>query len=123
MSTSSKSEAEPLQVLHEIFCALRSHKVPFVLGGSFASGVHGEFRATNDADIICSFTEESLANFLVDAASSFDLYEDAALEALKTGRSFNLIHKQTIFKADLFLRNDWFGQSQIQRATNLVVEP
>jgi len=47
-------------VLGRVLDALDAVGIPYMIVGSFASGFHGEFRATQDADIVIDPTPEQL---------------------------------------------------------------
>ena len=90
--------------------------VPYAIGGSFASALHGVMRATMDADLVADLrTEhvEPLARALGDA-----FYADVAMmrDAVLGHGSFNLIHLETMFKVDVFVaRPRAFDRSQLAR--------
>jgi len=90
--------------------------VPYAIGGSFASALHGVMRATMDADLVADLrTEhvEPLARALGDA-----FYADVAMmrDAVLGHSSFNLIHLETMFKVDVFVaRPRAFDRSQLAR--------
>ena len=44
--------------VQELLAALDRLEVPFVVGGSIASGTHGLPRQTNDADIVADLTRD-----------------------------------------------------------------
>jgi hypothetical protein len=82
--------------------ALDSLGIPYAIGGSFASSVHGIARATQDLDIVAAITlsqAEPLAEILKRA-----FYADVGQirGAIQQRRSFNVIHLATAFKLDIF---------------------
>jgi hypothetical protein len=75
--------------------------------GSVASTSYGEFRTTNDVDLILMLDEADAAG-LADAFPDSEFYcppvDVIALEASRSERGhFNLIHHETAFKADIYL--------------------
>lgn len=94
--------ASPQDVLLDVIAILDRLGIPYYLGGSYASGIHGTPRFTRDADLVVDIKlgqvrelAEALSNaYYVDTASIF--------AALKAGRSFNIVHLATHFKVDLF---------------------
>ncbi|MDP1860520.1 MAG: hypothetical protein Q8K82_17720 [Gemmatimonadaceae bacterium] len=44
--------AELLTVVDAVIIALRRYAIPYFVTGSFASSIHGEFRATADIDLV-----------------------------------------------------------------------
>jgi hypothetical protein len=96
--------------------------VRYVIGGSFASSLHGEPRSTNDVDVVADLTTAS-ATALV-ASLSPDYYVDAtaALEAVVTGGSFNVVHVATGVKVDLFVAShDPLDQERLRRRQRVAI--
>lgn len=114
--------AEPLQVLGDGLEILNRLSIPYVIGGSFASGVYGEFRATQDIDIVAQFDEVILDDFITLARNKFYLNENTLVQQIASGESFNMIHEQTVFKIDFFTKRGEFEETQIKRAIEFVPE-
>ena len=70
--------AELLGVVDALVVVLRRHDVPYFITGSFASSVHGEFRATNDIDIVAELDAVRLAAVLADLSAAFVTDADQA---------------------------------------------
>jgi hypothetical protein len=110
------NEAEFLAALRQVAVAFDSLGIEHALGGSFASSVHGEARATRDADLIAAVAgkhAEPLARMLLG-----EFYVDAAqiAAAALNQSSFNLIHLESMSKVDVYVvwRTD-FGRTQLAR--------
>jgi hypothetical protein len=107
---------EQIAVTLAVVDALDALGVPYAIGGSFASALHGVMRATMDADLVADLRlehVEPLAQALGDA-----FYADAEMMRDAVGRhgSFNLIHLDTMFKVDVFVaRPRPFDRSQLAR--------
>lgn len=93
-------------VLGRILDALEEAGIPHTIVGSFASGFHGEFRATQDADIVIDPTPEQLQAFLARARHDFYVSPEAAAEALARRTQFNLVHFESAWKIDLIVRKE-----------------
>lgn len=88
-----------------------------MLAGSFASGIHGAPRSTQDIDVVIDPTFESLDRLLA-ALASDDQYIDpeAAREEFKRRGQFNVIDLATAWKADLIFRKARpFSRSELDR--------
>jgi hypothetical protein len=108
--------AEPIRVTLLVIKALNDLGIPYFVGGSLASAVHGVARATMDVDLIADVRAEH-AQPLVDALGP-DFYADAdMIRSGARGRSsFNVIHKPTMFKVDVFIpKGRPFDRSQFAR--------
>jgi hypothetical protein len=118
------SFGETLLVAHTVGEALRSIGADWYVGGSVASSVHGIPRATQDADIVAALRPghgKRLAEVLGEA---FYLDADTAETAIRSLRSFNVIHLETMFKVDVFvLRRDAYGlRAMADRLVRVVSE-
>lgn len=90
--------------------------VPWAVGGSFASGLYGEPRATNDVDVIACLRLGHVKAFVT--ALGTDVYVDADVirEAIAGCRSFNVLDEQTFVKIDVFVPPPGpLGEGQLQR--------
>ncbi len=108
--------ASALEITAEVIKALESVKVPYFIGGSLASMVHGVVRNTLDADIVAQLHVEQLSPFVAALQDEFYLDHKMILDAIIERRSFNLIHLDTSFKVDVFIpKDEAFFNKQIER--------
>ena len=77
--------------------------VTYVLGGSVASTLHGEPRATLDVDIAAALREEHIDALLERVEEDFYAERASMLEAVRERTSFNLIHLPSSMKVDIFV--------------------
>ena len=106
----------PLEVLMEVVAILDREGIPYMVGGSFASSIHGMPRMTQDADLVVDLNSAQLASFVSSVESDYYIDRDAAFEALANRSSFNIIHLESMFKVDLFiLRKRAFDQDSFAR--------
>lgn len=102
---------------------LESLDIPYLIGGSVASGIWGEMRYTQDIDLVADLQESQIDLLLSAFSSRFYISEIAIREAIELGRSFNLIDHQTGWKIDIFiLTQDPFKQSKFQRRQQISVD-
>ena len=107
---------EPIRVTLLVVKVLNDLSIPYFVGGSLATAVHGVARATMDVDVVADVRAEH-AQPLVDALGQ-DFYADTALirNAVRGRSSFNVIHKPTMFKVDVFIpKGRPFDRSQFAR--------
>ncbi|MHB9148527.1 MAG: hypothetical protein ACYC33_00335 [Thermoleophilia bacterium] len=95
-----------IRILGEILDIFAELRIPHMIVGSFASGFHGEFRATQDADLVIDPTPEQLDALLERVSSDFYVSPEAAREALSRRGQFNLVHFDTAWKIDLIIRKE-----------------
>jgi hypothetical protein len=108
--------AEQIEVTMMVADALQALGVTYVIGGSFASAVHGVMRATMDVDLVADLGREHAEPLVQTLGTAF--YADVELirDAIRRHSSFNLIHLDTAFKVDVFVaRPREFDRSQLAR--------
>ena len=113
------NRSELTAVLDAISEALREAGIVYFVTGSFASSVHGEFRATNDVDIVADLNPNVLSPLLERLSSAFVVDIEQAVAALDHGTAFNLIHRETYLKVDFFPCATDFDREAARRAERL----
>ena len=96
--------------------------ISYAVGGSLASSLHGVMRSTLDVDIVADMRLEDIPPLV--AALSKDFYADDEMmrDAIEHKSSFNLIHYETAFKVDIFIRKSRpFDQMQLERRRTSVI--
>jgi hypothetical protein len=110
-----------LGILAEVTTALDRHRLPYFVTGSFAASVHGEFRATNDVDLVVQLSAEQARALVDELSATFIGDADAAAAAIAAGSSFNLIHVESLLKVDVFPAIGEFNAEAIGRAVPMVL--
>jgi hypothetical protein len=107
---------EALNVMMLVVNVFDRLQIPYFIGGSMASALHGVARSTLDADMVVEI-HLAQAGALVKALGN-DFYADEEMirDAIIHHGSFNLIHLPTMFKVDIFIRKERpFDRVQFQR--------
>ncbi|HEV8581271.1 MAG TPA: hypothetical protein VGX68_19575 [Thermoanaerobaculia bacterium] len=94
---------EALTVILEVARALEDLQVPYAVGGSLASSLHGIPRSTQDGDLVADLRAEHVQPFLAAVADTFYVSPERVLQAVQRRSSFNLVHLKTMIKVDLFV--------------------
>ena len=76
--------------------------VPWLVGGSVASSLHGIPRSTQDVDLVADLRGVHVAPFTAALQDGFYLDVDAVMAAVMGRSSCNLIHLDTMTKVDIF---------------------
>jgi hypothetical protein len=97
---------ESVAVILDVVSRLETLGIPYVIGGSFASSVHGEARASADVDLLIELPEPRVRDLVRSFEADYYVSEEAARDAVRHASSFNAIHLRTMFKADLFVKGD-----------------
>ena len=90
-----------LKILSQTFDAL---EISYLIGGSVASAAWGEYRSTNDVDIVAAMNESHVDAFVAALENVFYVDTDRVRDALQESSSFNVIYLATMIKADIFIR-------------------
>ncbi len=98
--------ADELDVLKIIGERLESAGIPFMLTGSFALAYYGKPRMTRDLDFVVALIVQQVEKLVSAFSQDFYIDEDAAREAVKSQRMFNLMHYASGVKVDLIVRKD-----------------
>ncbi len=90
--------------------------IPYVIGGSMASILHGMLRTTMDVDIVADIQPPQVDPFVAAFQDAFYADDLMIKRAVRRRSSFNLIHFETMFKVDIFLtKTRAFDQQQLTR--------
>jgi len=108
---------EPVEVTLKVTGVFERLGVPYIIGGSLASALYGMVRTTQDADIVAEMRIEHLQPFVSALQDEFYVDDEMMAESIQRNSSFNIIHRETMFKVDVFIpRPRPFLQSQLARA-------
>jgi len=108
---------EPIEVTLKVTGVLENLGVPYIIGGSLASTLYGMVRTTQDSDIITEMHIEHIQPFMKALQDEFYIDEEMIAESIQRHSSFNIIHRDTMFKVDVFIpRPRPYLQSQFTRA-------
>jgi hypothetical protein len=108
---------EPVEVTLKVTAVFEKLGVRYLIGGSLASTLHGMVRTTQDSDIITEMRPEHIQPFVAALQSEFYIDEEMIAESIQRNSSFNIIHRESMFKVDVFIpRPRPFLQSQLVRA-------
>ena len=80
--------------------------VRWVTGGSIASSVHGEARATRDADMVVNLESARVKTLATMLARDYYVDEDAMRKAVGSASLFNAVHYASAIKVDCFVAGD-----------------
>lgn len=114
---------EPLQVVADIARVFDDLEVAYVVGGSLASSMYGVPRATQDVDLIARLETRHVDGFTRGLEDRFFLDPVMVTEAVRRRDSFNIIHKETVYKADIFVAgDDAWSECELSRAVAIRIE-
>lgn len=110
------SPGDPLTLATGIAAILDRLGIRYVIGGSVASSIWGEPRATIDLDLMIEADEPSAASLAKAMREEYYVDEDSAVAAIREQSSFNAIHYETSMKIDFFIAEEGeLSRSQLSR--------
>ena len=125
---------QELDVALAVTQVLDALPVLYCIGGSFASTVHGEERATRDVDLLVALRTPHVRAFVQALTTTFFIQEQDVQDAVVIAptlqatpwqrATFSMIHQATFFKADIFVSSGRaFDTSQFARRVAITVAP
>jgi len=109
---------EAIEITSLVVTVLEELQIRYLIGGSLASAIYGEPRATRDADILADIRTEHIEPLCEMLEPQFYIAKEAIESALKHRSSFNVIHLQSVFKVDIFVpKNRQFEEQEFERRT------
>jgi hypothetical protein len=108
---------EPIEVTLKVTDVFEKLGIAYLIAGSLASTLYGMVRTTQDSDIVVEMRPEHLQVFVSALQEEFYIDEEMIASAIQRNSSFNIIHRETMFKVDVFIpRPRPFLQAQLERA-------
>lgn len=94
---------ESLKAVLGIVEVFEELEIPYHVGGSLASSVHGVPRQTNDLDLVADLPMAAAAILALRLQDNFYVDAEMIRRAIRSRSSFNLVHLATGFKVDVFV--------------------
>ena len=89
--------------------------VDYYLAGSVISSLFGIARATADVDVVAQLRLEHVKPLVERLVDTYYIDGDVALDAIKRGAMFNVIHLATMLKVDVYVATTAFDRSAMNR--------
>lgn len=106
----------PGEGLLRLLQALDRLEIPYMIGGSGASSVHGLTRTTGDIDMVAKIGADDVQSLVTELHPDFYIDGQQVRTAIEHSRSFNVIHYRSSYKFDIFpLTGDRYQQAQFGR--------
>ncbi len=121
-SGGTKMPVKPFEITFLVIDTFEKLNVPYFIGGSLASALHGTARSTLDADLVANLHLEQVDQFVEMLHQDFYVDDEMIRDAIQHQSSFNVIHLDTAFKVDVFIvKTAHYNQEQFQRRRLQVV--
>jgi hypothetical protein len=117
------SPNEPLHIVKKVVEVLDKLDIPYLLGGSMASSVHGYPRTTHDADIVVDMGLKHVELLVSALSNTFYMDKEIIRDAVQNRASFNIMHLKTMLKVDVFiLKTDDFSREEMARREKVTID-
>lgn len=93
-----------IDAIRPLVKAFERLRILYYISGSIASSAYGIARATLDVDMVSELKSEQAHPLTKILKSEYYVDEETILDAVKRKSSFNIIHLETMFKIDIFLK-------------------
>lgn len=114
--------AEPLAVTLQVIDILNALNTPYWIGGSLAAALHGVARSTLDTDLVADLKLDQADAFVQALDPAFYVDLEMIQDAIRHRGSFNIIHRETLFKVDIFIKKQRpFEQVQLDRRIEQII--
>jgi len=109
--------ADAITVTVSVTNVLERLGIAYFIGGSLASTLYGMVRTTQDSDIIADLKTEHILLLMDALQNDFYMDDEMIADAIVHHSSFNIIHRESMFKVDVFIpRPRTFIRMQFSRA-------
>lgn len=113
---------DPVSITILVTKVLEALNIRYFIGGSMASTFYGMIRTTQDSDIIADIREDQISLLVFELQKDFYIDVEMISDAIQHKSSFNIIHRETMFKVDFFVPLDrHFINLQFSRARREVL--
>ncbi len=102
--------------LQPVIEAFEKLSIPYYIGGSIASSVHGMARATMDVDIVADINSNHISSLRQKLEKDYYIDEETIADAIVKRSFFNLIHLKSMIKIDVFIhKNEPYQNEALRR--------
>ncbi|MDQ3013819.1 MAG: nucleotidyl transferase AbiEii/AbiGii toxin family protein [Acidobacteriota bacterium] len=98
--------------------------IPYLIGGSMASIVHGEPRLTTDLDLVVDLRKELVPALVAALEADYYVDDESLLRAIHERSSTNFIYLETMFKLDIYIAkgDEWTLEQMRLRQEKCLIE-
>src|SRR5690349_9338113 len=117
-----RMQGEATRITLLVTQVLETIGIPYAIGGSLASSLHGVMRSTLDVDIVADMKPDHIMPLVTALSKEFYADDEMMRDAIAHHSSFNLIHYETAFKVDIFIRKTRaFDEMQLSRRRSALI--
>ncbi|MFQ5701892.1 MAG: nucleotidyltransferase domain-containing protein [Acidobacteriota bacterium] len=110
------TDPEAVKVIFRVLQVFDRIGVPYHLGGSYASAIHGVPRQTHDVDLVVDLRRDRVSELVRSLAGEFYVDEEEVERAVAARGSCNLVHLASGVKVDLFVKGaSAFDDAEFER--------
>jgi len=118
-----RPDAESIGLALRMAEILESLGIAYLIGGSIASSIWGEPRATLDVYLVADLQLKQVQSLIAATLEEFYIDEMMVTAAIAGKSSFNIIHLDSMQKVDIFVldKQEPLAQSEMQRRQRLEI--
>jgi hypothetical protein len=115
---------DTIRVTLEVARVLEELRIPYLVGGSVASSIYGPPRSTLDSDLVAALQSRHIKPLTAALSPNFYIEPERVADAIRRRASFNLIHRSTNLKVDIFIQKDTLlARQEILRSRRINLLP
>lgn len=107
---------EIVEALNPFLQALDRFGIPYYVGGSVASSYYGNWRRTQDVDVILDVRPDQIRTLAKILAQDYLIDADAWIDAIRHGHAFNIFYQPTFTKIDVMPLQTAHRKEEARRA-------
>ena len=110
-------------VLIDISQKLNSINIPYMLTGSLAMNYYAEPRMTRDIDLVIMIKKGMEKKLINKFKEDYYISKNAIEQAIRNNSMFNIIHNETVVKADFIIRKETrYRKEEFKRRKNIEID-
>ena len=94
-------QGDAIHVILLVTDVFENMRIPYAVGGSISSSVHGVMRSTMDVDIVADMRLEHISGFIEALSTAFYADKEMIRDAINRHSSFNLIYQSNYFQLSI----------------------
>lgn len=114
---------EIVEALDPFLQALDRFGIPYYVGGSVASSYYGNWRRTQDVDVILAVRPDQIRTLAKLLAQDYLIDADAWIDSFRYGQAFNIFYRPTFTKIDVMPLQTAHRKEEERRAQPQILLP
>ena len=123
MNSYERNNMNETDVLIDISQKLDSINIPYMLTGSLARNYYAEPRMTRDIDLVIMIKKGMEKKLIDKFKEDYYISKSAVEQAISNNSMFNIIHNETVVKADFIIRKETkYRKEEFKRRKSIEID-